>query len=460
MSPLEQSQPLSRRRFLGLSAGAAAVIGTGLTKTGTGQRFAPSTNLIRPRSGKATLNVPIPSAPFTPALLQVIDSYQRATGNTVKTSAYPLAALYTQEIDNFFHGGNAFDVVVVNSNWSGQYYHNGWLVPILDVDSNFRWPRGLIEYGGVCRWDHVHKVTSLTGTPMTLPLVGNIQLLYYRSDLYKKLGLKLPETWSEVYDNAQRAQKAGLARYGVGVQGQPSIGGYANTYAFGAVLASYGGTWFVDSAKGNYEPAINDERGRAAMTEWVRLSKLGPPQPQTLGQPELASLMQSGELLQVPLNDASHALMDKPSQSTVVDKVDYAVMPAGSGSGARRATLAGIWNLGIPTGISKSRQRAALDFMSWMTKDSTQVAFTKAGGIPTSQAVYNSGLAKQTPYRFMRAVAKSMPYVENDITYPFEPQMAAVTEPLIGEILAGTVSVRKGLDEIARGFNKIQKTKL
>jgi ABC-type glycerol-3-phosphate transport system substrate-binding protein len=25
---------------------------------------------------------------------------------------------------------------------------------------------------------------------MTLPLVGNIQLLYYRSDLYKKLGLE------------------------------------------------------------------------------------------------------------------------------------------------------------------------------------------------------------------------------------------------------------------------------
>lgn len=460
---MPDSTSISRRRFIGMtaSATAAAVLGKGAAGAGASlarvERETGHGSGGARRSSKVTLNVPVPAAPFTPALLKVIAAYEASTGNTVQTSAYPFASLLTEEVDAMVHGSGAYDVLFVNTEWTGEFYHRGWMVPIGDLDPSFTWPKGLIEYGGTCRWDHVHKVTSLSGEPMSLPLVGNIQLLFYRRDLYEKLGLKVPETWDDVLTNGRHAQKAGAVRYGYAIRGQADIGGYANTFDFGGVLASYGGHWFVDAAKGDFTPAVNDERGQAAMAQWLRLAKTGPAQPQTIGQPEIQSLMQSGQLLQAELVDASAAPMDNPSQSSVVDKIGYAVLPAGPAPHGIHAPLSGIWAVGVAAGISKARQRAAWEFITWMTSASTQVLFTERGGVPTSQSVYLSGLAKDTPYRFMQAAAESSRYLQSGLSYPFAVEITDVTEPLISEIVAGSLSVRSGLDKIAHGLAKISK---
>ncbi len=452
---MNQPTPLSRRRFLGLSAGVAAgaVAGGPLLRSG-GKLSAP--NIIG-RARHVPINVPIPAAPFTTALQQVIADYQKATGNTVNTSAYPFASLLTEEVDAMVHKSGSYDVLFINTEWAGEFYHRGWIVPIEDLDASFRWPRGLIEYGGVCRWDHVHKVVSLTGTPMSLPLVGNIQLLFYRKDVYDKLGLSVPKTWADVAANGRKAVAAKAVPYGYAIRGQADIGGYANTFDFGGVLGSYGGSWFVDAAKGNFTPAINNAAGVAAMEEWIRLARLGPAQPQTVGQPEIQSLMQSGQLLQCELVDASAAAMDDPNQSSVVNKVDYAVMPAAPTKNGKPFPLSGIWAIGVAQGTSKARQQAAWEFLQWMTSAKTQVTFTRAGGVPTSQSVYLSGLAKDPKYRFMQAAAQSSKYVQTGLAYPFAVEITNVTEPLISEIVAGSVSVKAGLDKIAEGLKKIRK---
>lgn len=453
---MDQPVPVSRRRFLGLTAGAAAgLVGSRALPSAPPRRVG-MPNVIRRASG-VTLNVPIPSAPFTTALQQVIGEYEQATGNKVNVSAYPFASLLTEEVDALVHGSGAYDVVFINTGWAGEFYHRGWVVPIEELDPSFKWPKGLIEYGGTCRWDHVHKVTSLHGTPMSLPLVGNIQLLFYRKDLFSKLGMKVPETWADVIANGKKAMSAKAVPYGYAIRGQADIGGYANTFDFGGVLGSYGGDWFVDAAKGDFTPAINNAAGVAAMEEWIKLAKLGPSEPQSIGQSEIQSLMQSGQLLQCELVDASAAAMDSPSQSSVVDKVDYAVLPAAPTRAGVHYPLSGIWAIGVTQGISKARRRAAWAFVQWMTSAKTQVRFTRLGGVPTSQAVYLSGLAKDQPYRFMQAAAASSRYVQSGLSFPFAVQITNLTEPLISEIVAGSVSVKAGLDKIAEGLKKIQK---
>lgn len=452
---MSESTPISRRRFLGLSAGVAAgVVATGPLAHASTKFSAP--NLVG-RARHVPINVPIPSAPFTTALQQVIADYQKATGNTVHTSAYPFASLLTEEVDAMVHGSGAYDVLFINTGWAGEFYHRGWVVPISDLDSSFRWPRGLIEYGGVCRWDHVHKVTSLSGAPMSLPLVGNIQLIFYRKDIYQQLGLKVPETWADLAANGRKAMAAKAVPYGYAIRGQADIGGYANTFDFGGILGSYGGKWFADAPKGDFTPAINNAQGIAAMEEWIRLSRLGPAQPQTIGQSELQSLMQSGQLLQCELVDASAAAMDDPSQSSVVNKVDYAVMPAAPTKNGVHYPLSGIWAVGVAKGTSKARQQAAWAFIQWMTSAKTQATFTHAGGVPTSQSVYLSGLAKNNKYRFMQAAAASSKYVQTGLAYPFAVEITNLTEPLISEIVAGTISVKAGMNKIAEGLKKIRK---
>lgn len=454
------SDPLSigRRQFLGMAAGAsaAAVLGRAVGTTGSLTGFEGRPSETR-RSSKATLNIPVAAAPWTPSYLKLLTSYEARTGNTVQTSTYQLPDLLTELVDDLVHRSNTYDVLFITSDQVGEFYNRGWVVPIAELDPSFTWPKGLIEYGGTCRWDRARKTTSLSGTPMLLPFEGNIQLLFYRRDIYDKLGLKVPETWDEVLANGQHAQKVGAVRYGYAIRGQASIGGFANTYDFSGILGSYGGHWFVDSAVGDYTPAVNDEHGQAAMEEWLRLATIGPAQPQTIGQPEIQSLMQSGQLLQAELVAASASSMDDPSQSSVVDKVDYAVLPAGPPPHGRHAPQAGIWALGVPTGLSKTRQRAAWEFISWMTSASSQVVFTEDGGVPTSLAVTRSGLTKDTPFRFMSAVNESAPYIQTGLTYPFTFEIAAITEPVISEIVARSLSVKAGLDKIAQGIAKIRK---
>lgn len=457
-------EAMTRRRFLGLTGGAAtaAVLGLALDACGSsapGQATtkSPTSTRTSTTSHLPPISVPVAVAPWTPAFTAIVARYTKETGHQVHTSTYPFSGLLTQQTNAMLHNSKQFDLLMLNTGWMGEFFDRGWVVPIHEMDQSFKWPSALIEYGGCCRWDAAHKVTSPTGEPMALPMLGNIQLFFYRKDLYNKLGLKVPTTWDEVWSNGKAAMKAGLVRYGYAIRGQADIGGYANTFDFGGILGSYGGSWFADAQKGDFTPAINDARGQEAMAEWIRLGKLGPATPQTVGQSEIQALMQSGQLLQTELVDASYAPMDNASQSRVVDKVDYAVLPAGTGGGATHSPLSGIWALGVPAGLAKDHQTAAYQFMSWLTQPTNQLPYAKAGGIPTLQSVYNSGLAKEKKFRYMSAVSASTPYVRSGITYTFAVPMTNITEATISEIVAGQVSVRAGLDKIAEGLKRVAK---
>lgn len=457
------NDPVTRRRFLGLAAGVAtaAGLGAGLAACSSSPSRTVTSSSTQSHTPGGTalpaISVPTAVAPWTPAFLAAVARYTKETGHQVNASTYPFAGLLTVQTDGMLHGSNQFDLMMLNTAWTGDFFDRGWIVPIGELDPAFTWPSGLIEYGGCCRWDTEQKVTSLTGTPMALPMLGNIQLFYYRKDVYDKIGLAVPTTWEQVIANAHAAMRAGAIRYGYAIRGQADIGGYANTFDFGGILGSYGGRWFADAAKGDFTPVINDAAGQAAMAEWLRLAKVGPPSPQTVGQSEIQALMQSGQLLQAELVDASYAPMDNPSQSRVVDKVDYALLPAGTGPGATHSPLSGIWALGVPVGLPKARQDAAYQFMSWMASTANQIPYAASGGIPTEQGVYTSSLAKEEKFRYMSAVAESTRYVRSGLTYTFTVPMTNITEALISQIVAGDLSIKAGLDRIAEGLKTVAK---
>ena len=59
-------------------------------------------------------------------------------------------------------------------------------------------PDDLISYGNAARWDFETNAPSPDGTLLGIPINGNIQLYYYRTDIFEERGLVPPTTFDEM----------------------------------------------------------------------------------------------------------------------------------------------------------------------------------------------------------------------------------------------------------------------
>nr|MDA3833753.1 extracellular solute-binding protein [Spirochaetales bacterium] len=75
------------------------------------------------------------------------------------------------------------------------------------------------------------------------PAVSQTVLMYYNKDVYKKLGLSIPKTWSQLIDNFKAVQKAGYIALGNGAKD----GWTLETMLGGMGPAFYGGTDFYNN---------------------------------------------------------------------------------------------------------------------------------------------------------------------------------------------------------------------
>jgi multiple sugar transport system substrate-binding protein len=398
------------------------------------------------------ISVPTNSSPWLPSYQKIVQVYQQETGNQVNLRVFTFAGLLTQEVNALNNKSNAFDLMQVNEGWTGQFYDRGWVIPLKEVDPNFSWDKNWMEFQGVGRWDKAKRITTLDGEPMALPMNGNIEVFLYRKDLYDKHGLTPPATFDAAMANGKKIQSSGDVKYGYAIRGQGDIGGYANTFDFGTYLGGYGGDWFVNAGT-DWTPAINNAAGQAAAAKWLELATLGPSQPQSVGQTQLTSMMQAGDLLQGVMVDGVFANMDDPNSSKVVGKIAYAVVPAGGAN--KRSAMSGTWTIGIPPGLPKDRQQAAYAFIKWLMEKQTQMTWAAAGNIPTRADLYSSDLASQDKFRYMKAVNDSQNDIHPGVRYPFSAPMLEVTEKVLTQMAAKQLSIKAALDQIAQQLTKI-----
>src|SRR5690606_11638995 len=91
----------------------------------------------------------------------------------------------------------AYDVVHVDCVWVGQYAGQGWTIPVEDFIAKTN-PEVLaiddffpLVLEGQGMWE---------GKVFGLPFIQAVFGLYYRTDLFEKYGLEVPETWDELYE--------------------------------------------------------------------------------------------------------------------------------------------------------------------------------------------------------------------------------------------------------------------
>ncbi|MCP2061282.1 UNVERIFIED_ORG: sorbitol/mannitol transport system substrate-binding protein [Bradyrhizobium japonicum] len=219
----------------------------------------------------------------------------------------------------------------------------------------------------------IKDAVSADGKLYAAPFYGESSMVMYRTDLFDKAGLKMPEkpTWDFVIDAAKKLTDKNAGVYGICLRGKA---GWGENMAFLSAMAnSYGARWFDEK----WVPQFNTPEWKTTLTTYVNLMKdAGPPGASSNGFNENLALFNAGKCAMWIDATVAASFVTNPKDSKVADKVGFALAP-NTGLG-KNANWLWAWNLAIPAGSKKAE--AAEKFIAWATsKDYTKLVASKEG---------------------------------------------------------------------------------
>ena len=394
----------------------------------------------------APITIVINQSPWFASFSKVVDAYEKATGNKVTLDVNPFAGSAEKQRNSVRAKEGQFDLLAMNSTWMAEFFHGGFLTPLNDIDPTFKIDPQVINYDDTAYWDAKNKRNSAkTGVPYGVPINGNIQVLYYRTDLYEKAGLKVPQTYDELAANAAKLHNPPTV-YGIVPRGARSASDIS--YDWMPYLHGCNGAIFRDEKSGDFTVTINSPEGRKALDTYLDLAKKsGPPNPGSYGQAQVIQALLTGKAAHAAPVIAAWPQMDDPTKSAVVGKIDIAVLPHCAG-GKSTPTL-GHFIGGIPKNIPKERQAAALAFLRYFQSYDAQVVYAMAGQPPIRKDVFDAPFMKTPEFRWSRAVAESTPNAKMMYTVPEGPQIVSILELRLNQAMIGEKTSVDALNTMA-----------
>jgi multiple sugar transport system substrate-binding protein len=394
----------------------------------------------------APITIVINQSPWFDGFRNIVEEYEQQTGNKVELDVNPFAGSLEKQRNSVRSAEGQYDILIMNSGWYAEMYYGGFVAPITDIDPGFKLDPDIYHYDDSIYFDAATKTQSAeTGKLMSMPINPNVPLLYYRADLYQQNGLKVPETFAELYDNAKKLNDP-PKMYGIVQRG--ARGAHDVAYDFYPYLYGFGGSIFKDQKAGDFTVTINSAKGKEALDYYIKLAH-------DAGHPNTAGLNQSQVIQNIVTGKAAHMItviaawpqMDDPNKSVVTGKIDLALPP--HAPGYKSSPALGHWLAGISRNVPKARQQAAVEFFKWFQKPQSQIDYAKVGGVPVSKAAYESDLAKEPKFRWMKAMEAASPLAINIYTFPEAAEVIAILEIELNRAIAGEQPTDKALNGMA-----------
>jgi sorbitol/mannitol transport system substrate-binding protein len=287
--------------------------------------------------------------------------------------------------------GGQYDIMTIGTYEVPIWGAKGWLVALDDLGS---------DYDVNDLLPPIRAGLTVDGKLYAAPFYGESSMVMYRTDLFKKAGLKMPKapTWNFIADAARKLTDKSKELYGICLRGKA---GWGENMAFLTATAnSFGARWFDE----NWQPQFNSPAWKNTLTFYLDLMKAaGPPGASANGFNENLSLFSSGKCgMWIDATVAASFVTD-PKESQVADKVGYALAPD-NGLG-KRGNWLWAWSLAIPAGSKKVE--AAQKFIAWATsKQYLELVASKEGwaNVPpgTRTSLYkNPAYQKAAPFAQM-----------------------------------------------------------
>lgn len=230
---------------------------------------------------------------------------------------------------------------------------------------------------------------TFNGKRLGLPLSTEPYILWYRKDLYAKLGLKVPKTWTQYASNAKKCDDAGY--YGSAIPYGPA----AAAYRIGAMIHNYGGAFFNSST---FQPTFDSAEAKAAIKMAMDLVYTTPASVISGGGAVAVQAMQELDVCQMLNATGWYSILGSEKQSPkVYDKLALADAPHMNGS---KETFLFGWLIGINQ--YSSQKTNAWKFLEYMLGKTNAETFLNSGAPPSGRTLVSTSqkalLAKVAPY--------------------------------------------------------------
>ena len=292
-------------------------------------------------------------------------------------------------------------------------------------------------------------------TIYSIPFQRSTIVLYYNKDAFARAGLDPnapPRTWAELREVAQkltvRDASGTVTRWGVGI---PTTG--FTYWLFQGFVAEAGGT--LANPEGT-EVYYNTPQTRRALGFWLALQDAGVQPPNVTEWGTLPTEFIAGKFAMVYHSTGSLTFV----HTNASFPFGTAFMPAE----ARYGTPTGGGNLYIFKRIPAARQRAAWQFVQWMTAPQQAARWSEASGyVAVRRSAFNIKLYQEYAARFPQAATArdQLAYAQAELSTHNSGQVQKVLSDNLQAALTRTRTPAQALaaaqaqaDQILRRFRK------
>ncbi|MCZ0988933.1 extracellular solute-binding protein [Streptomyces diastatochromogenes] len=374
--------------------------------------------------------------PKKKAVDTVVAAFRKAHKDTKVDVEYIPVETRAQRVKAAFNDpASAPDVIEYGNTDTAGYVHDGGL---LDVTREFS------------AWSEAKNTDSTARQSVTVagkvygaPFYVGVRALYYRTDVFRELGLKPPKSLAELATTARTIRAAKPDLYGLVVGGAYTYGAMPFIWANGGDLATGKG--------GSYASALDSAAARAGIKAYTSLfSDANCPAAKCagMGGNDTVTAFAAGKAGMAIGGDFSHAAVEAGKV-----KGKYAVVPLpGVASGSIAPAFAGGNNIGVLK--STTHRTLAVDLMERLASKKTQAAlFDAMGFLPTFTDVRDQAAARQPFVKpFVTTLASGTKFV------PASPAWSQIDSSLVlptmfQEVISGKKSVDAAAKEAAAKMN-------
>jgi sorbitol/mannitol transport system substrate-binding protein len=346
--------------------------------------------------------------------------------------------------------GGQYDILTIGNYEVPIWAKQGWLAPLDNLGA---------DYNQADLLKPIADSLSFNGKLYAAPFYGESWMIHYRKDLFDKAGLTMPEspTWDFIKQAADKITDKSAGVNGVCFRGKA---GWGENMAFLTALAnSMGARWFDEK----WQPQFDSPEWKEALQFYVDIMKAdGPPGASTNGYNENLTLFQQGKCgMWIDATVAASALTD-PKQSTVADKVAWAVAPTKTGL-TDHGNWLWSWALAIPA--SSQKIDAAEKFIAWATSEHYAGVVAAADGWSLAPPGTRTSLYKNADYQkaapfatatlnaimaadTQKPTVQPVPYTGGQfVSIPEFQGLGDTVGQIFSAVLAGQTSVDDGLKQ-------------
>ncbi|UCH26596.1 MAG: extracellular solute-binding protein, partial [Trueperaceae bacterium] len=347
-------------------------------------------------------------------LQQVANEYAEETGITVNIVQEPWGSYFNRVAAEWAAQGDAFDMVVGDSQWLGQGVTEGHYIDMTE----FLTSTGIADTVTEATLTFYGEYPTGSGNYYAYPTEGDANGWAYRRDLFENpdemaafeaaygYALAVPETWEQLRDIAEFFTRPDEGLYGVGVYTQVNYD--AITMGFENILFSYGADWKDEN--NNVVGVLNTEAAADALELYRELYGFAPPGTNNAFFAEMNDIFINGQAAMIMNYFAFFPALDNAEINPFRDDTGYFAMPAGP-TGERFAALGG-QGLSINNYIDDARKQASFEFIEWFSQQEVQARWAELGGYTTNKMVLETDAFKNaTPYN--AAFADTMTFVKD-----------------------------------------------